>query len=103
MDYLHTDASDLVSGVIINTTNLNSLGQKILIVNQGRLHFVNTMVIWRQIILRWEESPVVYRMLGSSTTFNPRHPDTSISLMLVTIKHTPRHCQMSPGGVVVVV
>lgn len=25
-DYLHAEASDLVSGIIINTTNLNSLG-----------------------------------------------------------------------------
>ena len=100
---LHAEASDLVSGVIINMTNLNTLGEKILIVNQGQLHFVSTMVIWSQIILCWEESPVVCRLLGSSMTFNPRHPDTSISLMLVTTKHTPRHCQMSPGGVVVVV
>ena len=72
-------------------------------INQGQLHFVNTMVIWSQIILRWEDSPVVCRMLGNIMTFNPRHPDTSISLMLVTTKHTPRHYQMSPGRVLVVV
>lgn len=103
MDYLHAEASDLVLGVIINTTNLNSLGKRILTINQGQLHLVNTMVIWSQIILRWEDSPVVCRMLGNIMTFNPRHPDTSISLILVTTKHAPRHCQMSPGGVLVVV
>ena len=60
MDYLHTEASDLVLEVIINATNLNTLGEKILTVNQGQLHFVNTMVIWRK--RQWHPTPVLWKI-----------------------------------------